>query len=1041
MVEPNNIEKHFRYRGPLPYQDREVDRSMFFGRERETKKLLSLVLSERLTVLFAKSGLGKTSLINAGLMDTLRSKKYFPVRVTFNAEKIGLTESVLQAIEEKALQTGVKIKSPKKADRTNLWSYFAHTEFLFEKKKVTPLLILDQFEEIFTLYTREQTGQFIEQIAPIIRNIAPERSSKGKRKSSTDAYAKIKIKILIGIREDYLAELEGIAKKVPQILRNRYRLLPLNRISAKMAIENPVEKEGNFYSRTSKYSPEAIDKILNFLSAGDPQDEETRDEDTTIEPAQLQLVCQSIENQIIERDENENNIISKEDLGGTKGLQKIIKSYYNNKINKITPSSERSKARKLFKKGLISSKNNRVSLAASTIIDSYRLSEATLEKLVDARLLRSESRNKITYYEIPHDTLVGPIRQLQKERDLIIFPIYIAIPVVLMLSVGVLKGPLMAFFYEFEMDKALIDCCVEGVILPGKMKNGETISGRKIKRKKYDDFIESAINADRGDKVLEEYNDLINMKGLIEQVEWVFNFTKFSIISRGDTELLSKIREITADHYVENPTKGNPIFLYQLAKELHDNEQFEKAREVFLLVLESKSGFDTNYLYAEANYFLGDMLAIDGKCNAAKAYFDKVNQLNNATGRDTELIHTKCLETKQERSETYVEKKKDVELGVEPIEIKPPEEVLLENKGIEHAVELMHNGELNEAIDEFKKYIKENSDSAWGHYYLGALAGNDGEYKKAIVYLNTAIQIMNKDPKQEIDDTIARKRRAYYYLKDENYHRAIKDYKILLKKYPLVGVQYAVQIAYCYERLGERKKAIPYYDQAISMDKHNPQTYYKHARLSRQLGYRKDATYNYKKAIEIKPDYFEAVFELAEIYRDNANFTNAIKYYKLAYDIENKLFLKSRLAEMHRLYARELYVKMEYNDARTHYEKALKYYRYDKPSLDGLAAMHYEGKDTSQSYEEAFKLYSRSADLGSSTGQYYLGIMYLNGWGTSKSLKLAHEYFSRAAKQGHKEAAKKRDEVKSKLDKQERQKKTGENSGNLELEGVGGAAP
>jgi hypothetical protein len=46
-----------RYKGTTPFQDLDLDRRIFFGRDRESRSLLSLVLAERLVVLFAKSGM------------------------------------------------------------------------------------------------------------------------------------------------------------------------------------------------------------------------------------------------------------------------------------------------------------------------------------------------------------------------------------------------------------------------------------------------------------------------------------------------------------------------------------------------------------------------------------------------------------------------------------------------------------------------------------------------------------------------------------------------------------------------------------------------------------------------------------------------------------------------------------------------------------------------------------------------------------------------------------------------------------------------
>jgi len=66
---------------------READQAFFHGREAESAELTRLVLRERLTVLFGLSGLGKSSLLAAGVFPRLRQQNVLPVplRLDFSA--------------------------------------------------------------------------------------------------------------------------------------------------------------------------------------------------------------------------------------------------------------------------------------------------------------------------------------------------------------------------------------------------------------------------------------------------------------------------------------------------------------------------------------------------------------------------------------------------------------------------------------------------------------------------------------------------------------------------------------------------------------------------------------------------------------------------------------------------------------------------------------------------------------------------------------------------------------------------------------------
>jgi hypothetical protein len=87
-----------RYRGTAPFQRDEIDRTTFFGRDDEIRTLLNMVLAERLVVLFGKSGMGKSSLINAGLVEPLARQGFLPVTVRLADSGAGLARGVLDQV-------------------------------------------------------------------------------------------------------------------------------------------------------------------------------------------------------------------------------------------------------------------------------------------------------------------------------------------------------------------------------------------------------------------------------------------------------------------------------------------------------------------------------------------------------------------------------------------------------------------------------------------------------------------------------------------------------------------------------------------------------------------------------------------------------------------------------------------------------------------------------------------------------------------------------------------------------------------------------
>ena len=61
------------FKGLAYFGDSETDWLFFFGRERESELVAANLMASRLTVLYGPSGVGKSSLLRAGVARRLRS--------------------------------------------------------------------------------------------------------------------------------------------------------------------------------------------------------------------------------------------------------------------------------------------------------------------------------------------------------------------------------------------------------------------------------------------------------------------------------------------------------------------------------------------------------------------------------------------------------------------------------------------------------------------------------------------------------------------------------------------------------------------------------------------------------------------------------------------------------------------------------------------------------------------------------------------------------------------------------------------------------
>ena len=407
---------HYRYPGAPPFGDNELDRRLFTGRHIESETVLHSILSSSLFVLYAQSGLGKTSLLNAGVSAELRARGHWPVSVRLNDTTTSPTTAIRERVIEAARNDpaiDVMIDDAIGDDPT-LWDLLSGIEIWRGNVLQHLVLIFDQFEELFTLeWPDEVRRRFITEFGEVVRGHRQESSENGRPSVPPD------VRFVLAIREDALGSIEELATDVPQILRHRYRLGPLDPERADEAIREPAGViDDRLDSRQFEYTESAANEILNFLRTSSVRGVTRLT--PGVDPSQLQIVCQYVERAIVPRksaglDPTEVIRIDAADLEGRAGLDRILSDFYRRAVATI-PTARQKAVRRLCERGLINANERRVSLERSAIGDDFDVDPSTLEALVDARLLRGEERLDSVYYELAHDTLVPAILSDRAER-------------------------------------------------------------------------------------------------------------------------------------------------------------------------------------------------------------------------------------------------------------------------------------------------------------------------------------------------------------------------------------------------------------------------------------------------------------------------------------------------------------------------------------------------------------------------------------------------------------------------------------------------
>ncbi len=413
----------YRYPGTKPFNEDEA--RLFNGRNADISNLCDLIAVHNLIVLYGRSGLGKSSLLNAGVMTRLSKEPNIDTLFTrfganFEEGHLSPLKKLEANLKESIGDTSKTFLSEKfntndAGSGNSLW-YLIKNRQLADPAKDTFVLIFDQFEEIFT-YPEEELSEFKKQLSELlfvkvpqnIRNVVKENLMANNdfltKEETAALFAPLNIKILFSLRSDKLSLLNKFTDYFPAILQTCYELNPLNAEQARDAIEIPAKLTGtDFISAPFTYTRDALDLIISSLLSGKKPHSDAANK-SEIETFQLQIVCKFAEDLVIER---QHPNITTEDLGN---IKEIFENHYRNIIKKLA-EKDQLPARVLMEEKLIID-GMRVSMPIPFIMRDPGMTKELLDELVNTHIIRPEQNNTI---EISHDTLIDPILKYYEER-------------------------------------------------------------------------------------------------------------------------------------------------------------------------------------------------------------------------------------------------------------------------------------------------------------------------------------------------------------------------------------------------------------------------------------------------------------------------------------------------------------------------------------------------------------------------------------------------------------------------------------------------
>jgi hypothetical protein len=347
-----------------------ADSNIFFGRRKEIDILLADIDIERLVVLFAKTGTGKTSLINAGVIPRLEQLGY---------------HTIYARVEEDPTEALFKVLRASDIPLVGDESLVQQLEAVEKQNKKPVVVFFDQFEEFFFYVEGQDSTKaqaFVQEIGRVYRD------------------PKLRVHIVFSLREDFYGGMDIFRDEIPSIfhLDSSLRLLPFDASQARQAIMGPAEHASPKFDIES----ELTDKLITDLTDLSPGNR--------IEPAHLQIICDTLWQR---RRDNRSTL---QDYMAMGGAIEILNGRMRMDLDKHLSLQQLIVFAQMLdlltdRKRDVKRPRQMSELIDMLVIDAKKL-EALIRKLIALRLVRERSFESTKYIEWVTDYVAKTIDEL-----------------------------------------------------------------------------------------------------------------------------------------------------------------------------------------------------------------------------------------------------------------------------------------------------------------------------------------------------------------------------------------------------------------------------------------------------------------------------------------------------------------------------------------------------------------------------------------------------------------------------------------------------
>jgi hypothetical protein len=402
---------------PLKFLDSytKADTDIFFGRKEEVDALYEMIFQTDILLLYGASGTGKTSLIQCGLASRFESHDWLDLYIRRGADiNESLKNTLLNAggtIAEEEDWLNMDLEETEAVIEEPLTDLQRQFKTIYLNAFRPIYLIFDQFEELYILGNKAEQQQFVENVKAILALEQP-------------------VKMIFSIREEYLGYLYDFERDVPQLLKKKLRVEPMNITKVQEVITGTTTFEDSNITvkkgELSAFTEIVFEKLQGKDEAGNPKKR------ITIDLPYLQVFLDKVYLEITKDNtrtaDAEFSVAALENIGE---IDDVLRAFLEEQVVVISQQLRSKhptlKAEHIWKilSPFVTLDGTKEPISTAVISDKVKntvensspnLTAALIESLVKSKIIRYLETNET--YEIAHDSLALKIADKRSDEEI-----------------------------------------------------------------------------------------------------------------------------------------------------------------------------------------------------------------------------------------------------------------------------------------------------------------------------------------------------------------------------------------------------------------------------------------------------------------------------------------------------------------------------------------------------------------------------------------------------------------------------------------------